>query len=226
MTCDTLYVGNVQSIVLQAEVYPCLLIHGRRKFHIRSYVVVVENLASDDLFDIYLYNRHEIRLASNPVSEEDDSNRERSAHITNGGLADTTERLLLHEVEELVERNLQAKVETFVAQIFGEHFVPDMARRISYSAQQDEAAGTAAVDGVDIRKFVMAGLDIMVTSDERLYLLEVNVNPAAPSADNLSETFQNHLVEYMKDVLHLLVDGRNASPNFVSCQSILAQRKA
>ena len=223
MTGVTRYVGNVQSLVLQAEVYPCLLI-GRRKFHIRSYVVVVENLASDNLFDVYLYNRHEIRLASNPVSEEDDGDRERSAHITNGGMADTTERLLLHEVEELAGRNLQAKVETFVAQIFGEHFVPDMARRISYSAQQDE--GTSAVDGVDVRKFVMAGLDIMVTSDERLYLLEVNVNPAAPPADNLSETFQNHLVEYMKDVLHLLVDGRNASPNFVSCQTILAQRKA
>ena len=213
-------------VVLQAEIFPCLLICGRKKFHIRTYVVAVENLESDDLFDIYLYNRHEIRLASTPVSDDANgkTDRERSAHITNGGVADDkTERFLLQDVKELTDRNIQSKLEIFVAQIFGKHFEPDMARRISYSAQQDDAAAEASggAGGVDVRKFVMAGLDIMVTSDERLYLLEVNVNPAAPPAQSISDTFQNHIVGYMKDVIRLLVDGRTASPNFISCQSIM-----
>jgi hypothetical protein len=124
---------------------------------------------------------------------------------------------LLNEIQELVDRNLQGKVETFAAKIFGKHFVPDLLRRVEISSSQDEGILGS------VRKFAIAGLDIMVTEDERLYLLEVNVNPAAPPENTIPTLFQEHLVGFMKDLIDL-VSGR-PSPNFVSTESILEQRQ-
>jgi hypothetical protein len=200
--------------VLQAEVHPALLIHGRRKFHLRTYVVVVEKLHSEDLFETFVYNRHEVRIASEPVPEEETGNRDRTAHITNGGYSKQTERVLLHEEPELAEKGLQAKLETFVAQAFQQHFAPDMLRRVSLS--QDEGASPA------VRKFAVAGLDLMVTDDLRIYLLEVNVNPASPPADAISAGFKNHLVGFMKDLIDLVVG--KPTPNFIPATEILERK--
>lgn len=189
--------------------HPALLIHGRRKFHLRTYVVVVEKLHSEDLLETFVYNRHEVRIASEPVPEEDTGNRNRTAHITNGGFSKETERVLLHEEPEL--EGLQAKLETFVAQAFQQHFAPDMLRRVSLS--QDSAA---------VRKFAVAGLDLMVTEDLRLYLLEVNVNPASPPADAISEGFKTHLVGFMKDLIDLVVG--KPTPNFIPANEILERK--
>ena len=136
---DLVYVA-----VLQAEVEPPLLLNDRRKFHIRSYVVCMEQVhldegAGDDeeLMKLYVYNRHEIRIASAPVSgEEDQGNRDRNAHITQRG--DISERRLLQDVPELVERKLQQKVELFAAQTFAKHLHPDIERRIALSAKAVE----------------------------------------------------------------------------------------
>jgi len=146
---------------------PLLLIRGGRKFHIRTYVAVVEDPQYQDLLEIYVYNRHELRVAGVPVAAAgggDDKGgngsatpspgRDPRAHITNGAVSDSTERVLLQSEEELVRRNIQEKVEAFVAETFAKRLLPDIARRVSYSLSQD---GFEEDGQPPIKRFVVAG---------------------------------------------------------------------
>ena len=164
------------------------------------------------MVEIFVYNRQECRIAGESVKEGDTANRERSAHITNGGLSKKSERALLHEEPELTKRNLQEKVQQFIAKTFAEHLNQDITRRVSISANEDDSA-------IQVKKFVVAGLDIMVTQDDRLYLLEVNVDPAAPSLNTVQGGFQDHLIDFMGDLMDLVVG--KPSTNFISCKTIL-----
>ena len=202
------------SPVLQAEVAPCLLIEGTHKFHLRSYLVVVENLSHPDLLEVFVYTRHEVRMASTPVVDE--TNRDRQAHITNGSNSETSKRLLLSSVPELTERGLQDKVETFIAATFGIHLLPDMLGRVKYSAGQ-EAEGSSLV-----RKFAVAGLDMMVTNDDRIYLLEVNVNPSAPPKNLVTSEFRDHLTGFMQDLIDLIME--RPYQNFVLARDLLKRK--
>ena len=67
---DAMTHSNFQLVgtVLQAEVAPAMLIRNRRKFHIRSYVVVVER-TDDEVLDMLVYGRHEVRVAGVSVAE-------------------------------------------------------------------------------------------------------------------------------------------------------------
>lgn len=198
---------------MQAEVVPSLLIRSGRKFHIRTYLVLLEKLHTPDLLEFFVYNRHEIRVAGVPV-DPDDKKRDRKAHITNGALSTTTERVLLTDVPDLVNRGLQDKVEVFVAETFAKHCFDDVARRVSISANQPE-------DGVNgsIHKFSLAGLDLMVTEDNQIFLLEVNVNPAAPPAETIDHDFTKHLEGFLHDLIDLAVGA--PSPNFLPARNIL-----
>jgi hypothetical protein len=195
--------------VLQAEVYPCLLIKGRRKFHLRTYVVVVEDLYSEQLLETFIYKRHEVRIAPVPVPENE-TTRDGKVHITNGSLSNQTERVLLSDVEELTSLGMVDKLELFVATCFGKDLVRDIAGRIRVSA--DESNGATC-------KFAVAGLDLMVSEDGRIYLLELNSNPAAPREENCTESFKKHLQGYLRDTISL-VSG-NPTPNFVSANLIM-----
>lgn len=200
--------------VLQAEVVPSLLIRDRRKFHIRSYLIVLEKLHHPDLLDMFIYNRHEIRVAGVRV-EEGDTDRNVLAHITNGALSNTTERVLLSEVPELTSRDMQDKVETFVAETFAKHLIPDIARRINLSASEDGTNGS-------IRKFAIAGVDLMVTEEGRVFLLEVNTNPAAPPKEMVDDPFAKHLQGFFHDLVDLVVG--KPSPNFLAAHDILVRK--
>jgi hypothetical protein len=202
--------------VLQAEVAPCLLINGKHKFHLRTYLVVVENLGHPDLIDLFIYNRHEVRMAATPVAE-DPSDRDRQAHITNGSFSETTKRELLSNIPELAERGLQDKVETFVAATFGLHLRPDILGRVRYSASQ-EANGANDL----VRKFAIAGVDMMVASDDRIYLLEVNVNPAAPPENLVDDAFKQHLTGLMQDLIDLIME--RPINNFIAARDLLEQK--
>ncbi len=194
--------------MLQAEIRPCLTIRNRRKFHIRSYVIGVENWDTDDLIDTYLYKRHEVRIASEPMPvDEDDESRSKAAHVVNGA----KECEFLHETPEL--QGLQNPLELFVAQIFSKHLLQDLSRRVNMSAREE--TNTHAM------KFVVAGLDIMVTEDKRLYLLEVNVNPIIPQPASLNEEFQTHLVGFMRDLVDLITG--TTSVNFISNKLLLSK---
>ena len=204
---------NIYCLVLQAEVAPPLLVKDRRKFHIRSYLVVIEKPHSPEMLETFIFNRHEIRIAGVPLAENE-SERDPFAHITNGSLSNTTERVLIDSLDELKNRNLKAKTESFLAETFGKHLQSDMARRITISRSEEQ--NTMA------RKFVLAGLDIMVTEDNQIFLLEVNVNPAAPSESTVDEPFKEHLKGFMRALVDLVVG--KPVPEFLSAQKILESR--
>lgn len=218
-------------IVLQAEVNPCLLIRDGRKFHIRTYVVIVERPENDEVLDLYLYNQHEVRVAGVPVSSSsssdngnasDDNDRNRLAHITNGALSATTERCLMSQEPELAP--LQASLEVFVAQIFAQHLLQDISHRVQAAApnvaavlQQSISSSSQPQQPVIPREFAVAGLDLMVTTSGRWYLLEVNVNPGAPTPDMAlkntatasatnddKNSFALHLETFWKSLINLV----------------------
>jgi len=222
--------GRIPSWVLQAEVKPCLLIRDRRKFHIRTYVVCVETNAlldepldgeeEEDLMNTFIYNRHEIRIASESVlnsDQEESGERNRGAHIT-----ETFDRKLLQDEPELVERNLAAKVESFVATAV-DALRPDMERRIVMSAEALEGENEKSLGCMVLpHKFAFAGLDLMVTEDERIYLLEVNVNPSAPPQETVPQEMQNHLIGFFRDTMELVTSRRQRTRNnFYSTQTVL-----
>lgn len=198
--------------MVQAEVHPCLLIKDRRKFHIRTYVVILEMIYSPDLLEAFIYNRHEVRIAGVPVPEGEGSSRDPQIHITNGALTDTTERILLDEVEELGGRGLQEKIELFVATTFGSDLYQDIAGRIRVSAGEKRS----------ICKFAVAGLDLMVTEDNKIYLLEVNSNPAAPKESTVTAQFKQHLEGFFRDLTTLVTTG-NPPRAFLSADDIMAK---
>ena len=139
--------GRIPSWVLQAEIHPPLLIRNGHKFHLRSYVVAIECLDTDHLVNLYLYNRHEVRIAGMAVVDCDptghdetvtseggplfyNKNRDRRAHITNGANGNTTARVLIDTVDELAPH--QQALEHFVATTFT-HLLPDIVRRVEYT---------------------------------------------------------------------------------------------
>lgn len=207
VNCHLTYVTLAIFSVLQAEVVPCLTIN-QKKFHIRTYVVGVERWDMDEMIDTFLYKRHEVRTAIEPMPADfNDNSRKKTVHVTNG--AEGT--AFLDEVEEL--KGLQDQLEVFVAQFFAKHVIRDLSRRVAMSAQ--DAPSSQAT------KFVVAGLDIMVTEDKRLYLLEANVPPIMPRPDVVKEDFKLHMVELMRNVVDLVVGKQ--PPNFVSCKTIISK---
>lgn len=203
--------------MLQAEVAPCLLIKNKHKFHLRSYLVVVENLSHPDLLEVFVYNRHEVRMASAPVAN-DPADRDREAHITNGSNSRTEKRELLGSIPELADRGLQDKVETFVAATFGLHLLPDMLGRVKYCASQEPNGEANNI----VRKFSVAGIDMMVCEDDRIYLLEVNVNPSAPPEELVDAEFRDHLTGFMQDMIDLITE--KPYNNFILARDLLGRK--
>ena len=195
------------STVLQAEVHPSLLVKDHRKFIIRTYVVVLEAPQNQDL-QVFVFNRHEVRIAGVPVKDE--QTRDTVSHITNGALSTTTERVLLDSLDELKERDLKTKTEAFVAALFDKHLRPEMIRGVMKHRES-----TSNV----IHKFSVAGLDLMVTTDDRLYLLEVNNCPAAPKASTIDDAFREHLTGFCHDLVDLVIG--KPSPNFLLASSLV-----
>jgi len=211
--------GRIPCWVLQSEIYPAMLIRDRKKFHIRMYILVMETYEDGDLLvHLYLYNRQEVRIAAQPVEDDDNHNtgggkerRNPSAHITNGGFtgdnnADNKEnnknnkrkRVLLTEVKELVP--YIPALEFFCANTFLQ-LLPDITRRVGCTVDDQPA---------QIQKHVLAGVDIMMTESGKPYLLEVNVNPRSPpTPDEVSSQFQSHLVSFLDDMINLVVFGKN-----------------
>ena len=170
--------------------------------------------------ETYIYNRHEIRLAKESLAvsdQEEAGQRNRGAHIT-----ETFNRSLLQDEPELVERNLGAKVESFVATAF-DALRQDMERRIVVSAESTEEENLNSRGCMVLpHKFAVAGLDLMVTEDDRIYLLEVNVNPAAPPPETVPRKFQSHLIDFFRDTMQLVTSRRESSRfNFISTETIL-----
>jgi hypothetical protein len=210
--------GRIPSWVLQAEIHPPLLIRNGHKFHLRSYVVAIECPEENHLVNLYLYNRHEVRIAGMAVTEcngdgdngeYDPNNRDRRAHITNGANGNATARVLIDTVEELAPH--QQALEHFGATMLT-HLLPDISRRVEYTTSEHPP---------EIQKHIVAGLDIMMTEDLTFHLLEVNVNPAAPPEANSPTDFTKHLVGFMTDLKNLVLG--HGAPNFIIIDEVLAR---
>lgn len=79
-----------------------------------------------------------------------------------------------------------------------------------------------------VAKFAFSGVDIMLDDSGRFYILEVNVNPAAPPKEVIDVIFQRHLVDLCKDLIHLVAvrtadshDNTQNCFNFISASEIL-----
>jgi len=194
--------GRYPSWILQAEIYPPMLIEGH-KFHLRTYVVILErpdttnNINIAEALDVYIYTKHEVRIASVPFSHQAKKKtnttsgtciRNRQAHITNGASSDNTKRCLLHNVKELA--HLSKPLEFFIAKAFGCDLLPNMTIQMN----KDNCDIAAA-------KFAFSGVDVMIDEQGRFYILEVNVNPAAPPKEVVDAMFHQHLVDLCKDLI-------------------------
>ena len=100
------------------------------------------------------------------------------ALITNGAGGDATERVLLEEgCPELVRGGAtRERVRAFLRDLFA---------ALAKDPQQLRALAHEVGERGEgrIRKYALAGVDLMLSSDGQLFLLELNRSPAAPPAD-------------------------------------------
>mmetsp|Transcript_44481 Transcript_44481/g.100531 ORF Transcript_44481/g.100531 Transcript_44481/m.100531 type:complete len:444 (+) Transcript_44481:272-1603(+) len=123
---------------------------------------------------------------------------DRAAHITNGAGGDATGRYLLGEVSELAD--LGGAVRLFLAELFG-------ALEPTLSQGAARSRGEASRGGAGVETVAVAGVDLMVDGARRLWLLEVNRNPAAPPPGAVSDTFRAHLVSFARALAALGLGG-------------------
>ena len=261
--------GRIPSWVLQAEIYPPFLIREKRKkFHLRSYVLIMEdmydgydncNISIDESYtkkerdskksslnyQCSIYKHHEVRIASESfISSTTSSNDNRTsfahcrqAYITNGAGSDKTERCLLPQVPELVSLNVNDKLDSFMAEMFGVHLLPEIQNQIRKKKQQIKSKinniNTTDIfhknqyqnnknQSYDMKslsphyfvEFTIAGVDIMMNSKGQLYLLEMNVNPAAPPKSALEKNdngFHQHLVSFLSNLIQKLLQWKDSN---------------
>eukprot|EP00943_MAST-04B_sp_MAST-4B-sp1_P006991 g6991.t1 len=144
--------------------------------------------------------------------------RIRSQHITNGSSsAGETKRILLDNVKEI--KHLRNKLEKFVSELFGKELMEEFNFRTRNKG--DEATS-------HIERFVVCGLDVMVDTNEKFYVLEVNRNPGAPPLSSLNEkgdsgegnSFKLHLIQFAKDLYkQLSLEIPETSDGFVKISS-------
>ena len=185
--------GRIPSWVLSSEIKSLQILS--RKCHFRTYAIIIEESNDERVgeeWEGFIYNSHEVRIAEKEMIEAiGEKKRDRAAHITNGASEGKTGRFIIDEIEELPS-DFGKSLEKFVAEVF-DCLVNEISIRIS----KDK-------DVCKITKMAWAGIDIMSDSSGRLYVLEVNVNPAAPPKQYLSERFQLHLASLARDTLDLI----------------------
>lgn len=179
---------------------------GHHKFHIRTYVVVKEEQDNNDespttQLSTYLYQHHEVRVAGQAVNHDLDHARSRDAHMTNGAIG-TTERLLLHEEPQLAP--YKDALEAFIMKMMHE-LEPNLRRHVLQQRNAATMDNENSTDSSYMHQFAMAGIDIMMTEMGQFYVLEFNVNPAAPPQKEVSRDFEHHLIKLMSSLIRLVV---------------------
>mmetsp|Transcript_7526 Transcript_7526/g.11483 ORF Transcript_7526/g.11483 Transcript_7526/m.11483 type:complete len:425 (+) Transcript_7526:114-1388(+) len=215
--------GRIPSWILQAEIYPARLIRDDRKFHMRSLIVAVETLTEQvHEVNLYLFQSHEVRLAAMSSAEDENTGeRCREAHITNAKTSSSAEEngnknrlFVMSEMEELQE--YQPSLELFCASTFLQ-LLPDITRRVAYTSKE---CGSSE----QIQKHVLGGVDCMMTQSGKWYLLEVNKNPSCPPLAECQPSLQQHLIEFGRDLQHLLTTGTEKGTKFVKLEDLIPKR--
>jgi hypothetical protein len=180
--------------VLQSMV-PSVLLRGR-KIHLRTYVVALRSnsqprgepgLLNSEL-QFFAYRRHEVRLAAAQMS---DDLTDSSAHLTTGvwrrgGVVD--DRTTLDAAPELHH------LEPAVMQLLNKLFLS-----LPFSCEE---RGPARDEGD--RAFGMSGIDLMVTEDGRIFVLELNASPAAAPVETIAEEHRQHCSSFAQSLLQLV----------------------
>jgi hypothetical protein len=200
----------MESIMFQCQRIPAWVlceeiksfrIMGNRKFHLRTYVLVLEPIDNAQNPLVFIYNRHhEVRVAAQAMSDIDCGKRERKEHITNGAQGSETIRLLLDNVPEIC--HLRPRLENFVAETFGNLLIKEFKERINLDR---------IVRVPSREKFAICGLDVMVDREQNFQILEVNRNPAAPPSNVIEDPgFKEHLVSFARDLHAVLRDPKES----------------
>ena len=184
--------------VLQEHIHDPLLILGGRKFHARVYAVVLDDGA------LYVHQSVEYRAAAAVYSAADFADR--AAHITNGAGKGDVHRGLTHDLPELA--HLTEKFTAFVAEI---------AMSVQLNTCPDTNSSSSSENTATCRQYALLAFDVMADTDERLWLLEVNHNPAVPGRAMVKPSFWQHLIKLCSDLVTLLlINGGDTSDVRVS----------
>jgi hypothetical protein len=187
--------GRMPQWVLQTYIPSMLILDDRRKFHLRAYVIVHEQRESENM--LYFYDAFECRIANQPYT---DDYSKRKAHITNGAGGSDTDRCMLHEVTELTSGNIGDIMRGFLRELF--HPRASLRQLIVGGMPAPDMVLASDMGIHDV--FALAALDVMIDIEGRPWLLEVNAkSPASPPQGMGSNAFQDHLVRFGLDLLHL-----------------------
>lgn len=192
--------------VLQSMV-PSVLLHDR-KIHLRTYVIALRARAAaagtacnrgaegvnNSALEFYAYQRHEVRLAAAAMSDDlTDNNAQLTTGVwRRGGTVD--DRTTLDVTRELDHLNLEPAVMTVLNKLF--HSLPFS------SGEHVSPSDRGGVHGD--RAFGMSGIDLMVTDDGGVYVLELNASPACAPPNTVSEEHIEHLVVFARSLLELV----------------------
>jgi Tubulin-tyrosine ligase family len=178
--------------VLQEHISNPLLCAGR-KFHTRVYALCCHN------GDTYVHEQVEVRVAESLYNSSDLTLR--NANITNGAGGSGTQRALTTDLPELA--GLTAKLIAFVSEIL--QGVP--AQQCAHDDTESTTTHSTGTSTDSKHYFSLLAFDVMVDTSERLWLLEVNHNPAVPNKDIAGAAFWEHLVQLCTDIIITAADG-------------------
>ena len=194
------FIGRQPQWVLQSHICSHLL--NERKFHLRTHVVIIEKSVENPLrYAVFFHQHHELRIAFK--EEHLSSFSERAAHITNGAGGSTTHRCLLSDFAEL--ESLEKVLERWLKIFFSKY-----QESIEILLGDDKTVIPQSNEHVSFTPWAFVALDLMLDQTGRLWLLEVNQSPGAPSSEVLkgNENFRSHLIQMAKDTFDLIVHSK------------------
>lgn len=180
---------------------PSIKLNDGRKCQFRSYVVVAG-------CEMYMYGNIEARIVcwDASVVSQDRLRTDEEAFCAgstarpynHGRLKANTERILIDEIAELKAGQEALSECTFKA---FRALRPDIESRMEEIVNLDSTSCRLAV----------AGVDLLLTSDYKAYIVEINNNPAMPGeTKKMSRAYRKHLKDLVSDIVKL---GLSGSPN-------------
>jgi len=185
LECLEKRLGRIPKWSLQTHIKSMLV--NERKFHVRTYILIDHSFKQ-----IFAYDNYEVRLACSPYSNIDETSDDRNVHITNGGGTNDTMRVMMSELPQL--DGMDTNIKEFIRGLFCPPLKDYLLSRESPLVHQFP----------NCRIFSFAALDLMIDSDKRVWLLEVNARcPGAPSEGFGSGMFQKHLKTFCDDLVNI-----------------------
>mmetsp|Transcript_20822 Transcript_20822/g.25216 ORF Transcript_20822/g.25216 Transcript_20822/m.25216 type:complete len:395 (+) Transcript_20822:230-1414(+) len=183
---------------------PFLLPKGNQfhKFSLRVYCIVLED--SD-----WMYSQVEVRLAPEPYTGANLSNV--GSHITNG--TRNGYRYLSTDFQEL--EFLKEVMVDFVSSLHRPELAPEITDDVEDLTLDQHRCFSQKLDDVAYSPCAVLAHDIMVDTNRRLYLIETNHSPSAPSPDTLDHKFLSHLDNFVCDMFELLLTEESQSGRFI-----------